>query len=258
MGTVRGVLLDLEGVLYQDDAPIFGAIETVARLHAAQLSLRFLTNTTTQPRRHIVERMGQMGFDVDIDHFFSPALAAGKLLKDINITRLFLAAPVGLKEDFLDFELVEHDAGAVVLGDLYLDFDWPRLNQAFEMLHSGAQLLALHKNRYCRRGDHIALDLGPFVAALEYAAGVEARVAGKPSPAFFTTALASMGLECHETIMVGDDIEADIGGAQRIGIRGIQVRTGKYNPNRISSIEPDAVIDSVAELPECIAALSRT
>ena len=256
MGAVRGVLLDLEGVLYQGDAPIEGAIKAVSQLRAAGLGLRFLTNTTTKPRRDIVARMQAMGFEVDIAHFFSPALAAGQILKVAGVNRLFLAAPTDLAHDFADFELVDHDVHAVVMGDLYLDFHWTTLNQAFQMLRGGARLLALHKNRYCRRGNAIGLDLGPFVAALEYAAGVKAEVVGKPSPAFFATAVANLGLEPDAVLMVGDDIEADIGGAQRSGIRGVQVRTGKYDASLTHDITPDAIIDSIAELPQCIAKLS--
>lgn len=256
MGAVRGVLLDLEGVLYQADEPIAGAIEAIAQLRAADLELRFLTNTTTKPRGNIVQRMRTMGFDVDIDHFFSPALAAGKILKDDAVRRVFLAAPAGLKQDFADFELVDHNAQAVVMGDLYLDFDWAALNQAFDMLRAGARFIALHKNRYCRRGQKITLDLGPFVAALEYAAGIEAEVVGKPSPAFYATAIKSLGMQRDQVLMVGDDIEADVGGAQQSGILGVQVRTGKYDPTQMHNIEPDALIDSIVDLPRCIAQLS--
>jgi HAD superfamily hydrolase (TIGR01458 family) len=119
------------------------------------------------------------------------------------------------------------------------------------MMQQGAVLVALHRNRYCRRDGQIALDLGPFVAALDYAAGTQAEVVGKPSPLFFHLALDDLGLSAEHVAMVGDDIEADIGGAMQVGMTTIQVMTGKFAPKDIDhpSIRPDHLIASAAELP---------
>ena len=115
--------------------------------------------------------------------------------------------------------------------------------------------MALHKNRFCRRAEGLSLDVGPFVAALEYAAGTEAAIMGKPSPAFFHMALESLGLAPGEVVMVGDDIEADIGGAQDAGLRAIQVETGKYSDRdrEHPTVTPDECIASVVDLPALIA-----
>ena len=227
---VRGLLLDLEGVLYQEGEAIPGAPEAVGVLAGRGLALRFLTNTTIRPRREIVARMQAMGFNVEPGQVFTPALAAGHLLAQKGIRRLHLAAQPSLAEDFGAFELVDEKPDAVVMGDLYKGFTWERLDDLFGMLLQGARLVALHRNRYCRRGENLALDLGPFVAALEYAAGMEALVVGKPSQPFFSSAVEDMGLEPKDVVMVGDDIEADIGGALEAGLRAVQVETGKYSP----------------------------
>lgn len=256
MAEVRGVLLDLEGVLYEGDRVIDGAVDAVAGLRRASLTLRFLTNTTTRPRRQIVERMRQMGFEAEVKHVFTPAIAAAVILRAAGSRRLQLAAPPGLKEDFADFEIAGRDVDAVVMGDLYEKFTWRRLNSIFQACRDGASLLALHKNRFCRRDDAIGLDLGPFVAAVEYAADIEAQIVGKPATRFFAAALADMGLERDEVLMVGDDVDADIGGARRAGLRAVQVRTGKYDARHSGRYEPDALIGSVADLAETIETLS--
>lgn len=255
---LRGVLLDLEGVLYQDGRAIDGARHVVAGLRDAGLGMRFLTNTTTRPRAEVRARMQAMGFDAALDDIFSPATAARRFLQDAGVSRIHLAAPHGLAEDFDGFTLVDGDPEAVVIGDLHTDFSWQRVNALYTMLLGGARLVALHKNRYCKRGDDLALDLGPFVAALEYAAGVEADVVGKPSPAFFAMALASLGLAAGDVVMVGDDIEADIGGAQGAGIRAVQVETGKYSARDRDHprIAPDGRIPSVAALADFLAGLA--
>ncbi len=254
---IHGVLLDLEGVVYQGDSPIPGAAEAIANLAAAGLALRFLTNTTTRPRRAIAARLESLGIAVDPAHIVTPAVAAARLLRDSGAGRIHLAARPALAEDFAGLTLTDAPPmDAVVLGDLYRDFTWDRLDRLFGFLRGGAQLVALHKNRYCRRGDAIALDLGPFVAALEYAAGVEAVVVGKPSADFFAQAIGELGLPADQVLMVGDDIEADIGGARRAGLPAVQVRTGKFTPRDLDhpAISPDGRIDSIADLPEWLAA----
>lgn len=256
---VRGLLLDLEGVLYQGDTVVDGAVEAVRGLEGMGLGLRYLTNTTTRPVAAIARAMAAMGFEVDASAIFTPAAAARRLLERDGVERLHLAAAPGLAEDFAAFELVDEAPEAVVVGDLYRGFDWQRLNEIFAMVLAGARLVALHKNRYCRRQGVLGLDLGPFVAALEYGAGVSAEVVGKPAPAFFELALDGLGLEAGEALMVGDDVDADIGGAQASGLRAVQVRTGKYRPadERRRDVVADAVIDSVNELAALIRHLDR-
>jgi HAD superfamily hydrolase (TIGR01458 family) len=134
----------------------------------------------------------------------------------------------------------------VLIGDLGEGFTYERLNGAFRHLMEGAELLALQKNRYWQTDVGLSLDAGPFVAALEFASGEKASVVGKPEREFFRLALEDLGLEAGEVAMVGDDAEADVVGARRAGLVGIQVRTGKW---RADVGEADRVIDSVADLP---------
>jgi HAD superfamily hydrolase (TIGR01458 family) len=139
----------------------------------------------------------------------------------------------------------------VLVGDLGEDFTYARLNPAFRHLMDGAELLALQKNRYWQTDVGLSLDAGPFVAALEFASGKKASVVGKPEREFFRLALEDIGLEAGQVAMVGDDAEADVAGAKRAGLVGIQVRTGKW---RADAGEADLVIDSVADLPRVMEA----
>ena len=153
-------------------------------------------------------------------------------------------------EDLEGVSFTEDDPAYVLVGDLGENFTYARLNAAFRLLVDGAQLLALQKNRYWRREDGLALDAEPFVAALEYASGVSATVVGKPEESFFQLAVEDLGLEAHEVAMVGDDAEADVAGAQAAGLRGVQVKTGKYRPGEEG--RPDLVLKSFAGLPEAL------
>jgi len=252
---IAGLLLDLEGVLYEGGEAIPGAVDAVARIARTGLPVRYLTNTTTRPRSAIAQRLRAMGIDLDPGHLFTPAAAAAGTLRAAEARRIHLAAAPELAEDFAAFDLA--DAGpvdAAVMGDIHRGYDWDRVNALFAMVRDGALLVALHKNRYCRREGDIALDLGPFVAAVEYAAGVEATVVGKPAAAFFAEAVADMGAAPESVVMVGDDIEADIGGAQAAGLKAVQVETGKFTAadRRHPSIRPWRRIPSIADLPALI------
>jgi HAD superfamily hydrolase (TIGR01458 family) len=129
------------------------------------------------------------------------------------------------------------------------------LARAFAELEAGAELYCLHKNRWWQTSRGPLLDSGAFVAGLEYAAGVEATVLGKPSPAFFGLALEALDAEPELTWMVGDDLEADVAGAKSCGLKTILVRTGKFRESALDDalVKPDAVVDSLSEVPNYLA-----
>jgi HAD superfamily hydrolase (TIGR01458 family) len=255
MGSIRAVLLDLDGVLYVEDEPLPGAREAVSELRDRGLALRFVTNTTARPRRRILERLQRLGFELDPAELSTPAALAVRLCRDRGHRRVALVMNEDVKEDFAELDEVGEGADAVVIGDLGSDFGYDILNRAFRQLVDGAELIALQKNRFWMTPEGLSLDVGPFVAALEYAARREAVVVGKPARTFFETILAGVPAEPDVAAMVGDDVESDVGGALAAGLAGVLVRTGKYRDDalRASGVEPTAVVDSIADVPELLA-----
>ena len=241
---VSGLLVDLDGTLYVGDEPVEGAREAVGKLRAGGLELRYVTNTTRKPRRAVAKHLLSLGFEVKEAEIFTPARAAAALIKDRSC---FPLVDESLLEDLGGITLTDDRPDHVLIGDLGEGFTYDRLNAAFRCLMDGAELIALQKNRYWRREDGLALDVGPFVAALEHASGKSSTVVGKPEMGFFRLAVEDLGLGSHEVAMVGDDAEVDVAGAQAAGLKGIQVRTGKYRPERQGS--PDLSLDSIAALP---------
>jgi HAD superfamily hydrolase (TIGR01458 family) len=255
LADIRGLLVDLDGVLYVEDEPVSGAHEALARLRAAGLALRFVTNTTSRSRAQTLVKLERLGFNVDSEELVTPAVLAVSHCLEHDRRRVLLVMNENVKEDFT--ELVEDDgadADAVIVGDLGEAFGYGVLNVAFRAVIAGAELIALQKNRYWLRADGLSLDVGPFVAALEYATRREALVVGKPSRAFFELVVGALGVEPAHAAMVGDDIESDVGGALAARLAGVLVRTGKYTPDsvRASGVEPTATIDSIAQLPELL------
>jgi HAD superfamily hydrolase (TIGR01458 family) len=243
----KGLLIDLDGTLYTENGPIPGALEALNRFEEAGIPYRYVTNTTRKPRREVVSRLRELGFQAQENLVFTPAAAANTLLRGKKCHALVAGA---LLEDLPEIVPEDEAPEYVLVGDLGDGFDYSRLNAAFRHLMNGAGLVALQKNRFWQEADGLSLDAGPFVAALEYASGKTALVVGKPEPAFFEAVLRDLGLEAWEVAMVGDDAESDVAGAQRASLRGIQVRTGKYRPGTAGA--PDAEIESVADLPEVL------
>lgn len=244
------LLLDLDGTLYLGNTPLPGAVAAVASLVEQAVPRRYLTNTTRVSRRTLIERLRRMGFAIELDELFTTAIAASRWLEERGIRRIALYVPEPTIEDFSNFEIVDHSPDAIVVGDLGHGWDFTRMNDAFRQLLDGAQLVALQKNRYWQSPDGLALDAGPFVAALEYAVRRDAVVVGKPNPAFFQLAARSLGFSSERIAVVGDDIETDIAGAHAAGMRGVLVRTGKFREKVLmaSGIAPDWTMDSLGDL----------
>ena len=246
-----GVLLDIDGVLYVGDEPIEGAHDALRELRRLSAGVRLVTNTTSRSRRQVLGHLLALGFDVELEDVLSPAAMAVRYCRDRGHRSVALLVDEALREDLAPLE--EAPAGrqvdAVVLGDLGAGFTEAALNGAFRLLMDGAELIALQHNRYWRRSDGLALDVGAYAQALEYATGREAAVVGKPAREFFHAAMADMQLT--RAVMVGDDVEADVGGAMAAGLPGVLVRTGKYRRDALPAVQvtPTAVVDSIKDFP---------
>lgn len=250
----RGVLLDLDGTVYEQDRPIPGVADAVRRLREAGIAVAYCTNTTRMPRRALRDRLAGFGIEAAPETIVTAPAAAAAWLTDLGLRRIALYVAAPTFEEFAAFTLDDASPEAVVLGDLAAGWTFDVLNRAFRQALAGARLVALQRNRYWKTADGLALDAGPFVAAIEYAAGAEATVVGKPSAAFFDLAVRALGVPRERVVVVGDDVTTDVQGAQAAGLRAVLVRTGKYRPGdeRAITPPPDAVVESAAVLPELV------
>jgi len=252
---MAGILIDVDGVLHVSGESLPGAPEAIAALRRNGHRLRFVTNTTTRARAQLAEVLRSHGIEVEDDEVQTTADAAVRALRGKRVLALTMQAIVA---DLIELELVGEGAEAVLLGgadetpETNLVFSYMNLARAFAELELGASLYCLHRNRWWQTKRGPLLDAGAFVAGLEYAAQVEAVTLGKPSAAYFTTACEALDSDPELTWMVGDDIEADIAGAQGIGMRTVLVRTGKFRPDEVEAgrTRPDGIVSSIASLPE--------
>ncbi|MFJ8196402.1 HAD-IIA family hydrolase [Streptomyces sp. NPDC096152] len=257
MAYARSVLIDIDGVLTVSWRPLPGAVEALRAVRDAGLGVVLLTNTTSRTRASIAGTLAAAGFPVTAgDILTAPAATAAHLAARLPGARCSLLNSGDIAEDLagvtvLDAADTATVPDAVVVGGAGPEFDYAALNRAFGHLRRGARLVAMHRNLYWRTDRGLQLDSGAFLLGLEAATRTEAEVTGKPARAFFEAALAQLGARAEETVMVGDDVESDVLAAQRAGVTGVLVRTGKYLPEALRDAggRPDHVVGSFADVP---------
>ncbi len=258
-------LIDLDGTLYTEKGAIAGAVEAVQALRRRGLPFRYVSNTTGRSRGRLAERLRSYGFTVEPEELITSVVAAAGVLRKMGVHHVAPFVKPAAYDDLAGFSLHGGLAGpskgkpdAVLLGDLGDQWTHALLNEAFRYLLDGVPLLALEKDRYWLGPTGLELDTGPYAVALEYAAGVKATVCGKPSASFYETALTSMGFAAGRRVdgsadapaMIGDDLWSDVDGAQRAGLQGWLVKTGKFRADVLekSGVKPDRILESVAAL----------
>jgi len=263
MADIGAVLLDIDGVLTVSWQPVPGAVSAVEWLRAARLPFALVTNTTSRSRDSMAAALVQAGFPVTAaDILTAPVLSAAYLREHHPGARCLLLNSGDITADLSGVTLAgdgDTEVEVVLIGGAGPEFSYQALNRAFGHLQAGARLVAMSRAMYWRTADGLQLDAGPYVAALEQATGTQAEVVGKPAGAFFAAALSRVGAAASDALMVGDDIDNDVLAAQRHGLTGVLVRTGKYQArtHAAAPAAPDYVLDSVAGLPDLLGRLSR-
>lgn len=251
---IRGFLLDVDGVLHVGYEPIPGAIETLHWLEQKSYPTCFVTNTTTVSRATLLKHLNACGLPISEHQLLTaPVATASYIRQHYPDKRCWLLAKGDMAEDFAGIELVgpQEDADVIVISGAEELLTYEAMNRAFLQIMNGAVLLATHRNRYWQASDGLRLDSGPYVKALEVATGTTATVLGKPDRAFFEQALGVIERRAEESLMVGDDLETDVGGAMQAGLQALLVQTGKYRPDNplLQQIHPTALLRSIADLP---------
>jgi HAD superfamily hydrolase (TIGR01458 family) len=250
---VHGFLIDLDGTVLDGPNLVSGVPEALALLRARDVPYRLVTNTTSKPRSAILTKMRTLGLELAPEAILTAPLIGREYLLQRGLNRCYPLLKDSLQEDLPGIEFVEHSPQAVLVGDLGDELRYEALNRGFRfLLDPEVAFITLARNRYFRGSDgDLCMDVGATVAALEYAAARTAVLVGKPAREFFLLGCQSMGVTPEETIVIGDDLEADVGGALAAGCAGVLVRTGKFRPEQLekSGIRPDRVLDSLAGLP---------
>lgn len=247
---VKGVILDIDGVLQFQGKVYPGAVQAVRALRNGGLILRFLSNSTLHSRRSRAERLAQMGFTLSPEEVITASYATAEYLRALQPRSVWLMLDGAGREEFHAFVHDEEAPEYIALGDNRSRFNFDTLNKALRLLMRGAKLVAMSPELVDASLGDVELNVGAWALMLERASGVQATYVGKPNAYMFALALATMGLAKDEVIMVGDRLSSDILGANAFGIRSVLVKTGEYALGRTEGdARPDWVLESVADLP---------
>lgn len=267
---VRALLLDLDGVIVVAGQAIPGAAEALGTLETRGVPYRIVTNTSAVSRATLARWASKLGAPVPAERFQSALSAsAAWTARTFPGRPLYVLASEDAREEFAGQRLLSHEeagargavAAAVVIGDSPEEATYDNLNRAFRLVRGGARLVGMHRNPWWLTPDGPTLDSGAFVAGLEFATQQEATILGKPAPAFFGAAVGdlrrSVGRDLRRgaIAMIGDDVRTDVRAAQRAGLRGILVLSGKHGPLDVEAAarerggrRPDAIAPGLVEV----------
>ncbi|MCL6499700.1 MAG: HAD-IIA family hydrolase [Firmicutes bacterium] len=253
MAGPRGVILDLDGVVYRGRQALPGSVEFLAWLRRQGIPYAFVTNNSTRTPRQYVQHLQDLGISVEEDQVVTSALCAADLLRRWELRgRVLVVGGAGLREAVqrAGYELTEEaDAVAVVVG-LDTDLTYARLRTACSAIRRGAHFVATNLDANLPVEGELWPGAGAIVAAVRTATGREPTSVGKPEPYPFEMALRRLGTSPEETLMVGDQIATDVLGAFRLGMRTALVLTGVASAEELerAAVRPELVARDLAEL----------
>jgi len=270
---VRALLLDLDGVIVLAEKPVPGSAEAIGELAKRRIPFRIVTNTSLVSRSTLSRWGASMGAPIPADRFQSAlSVSAAYTKRHFPDQPLFVLTSDDARIEFEGQRLLTDEeagkpdarAAAVIVGDAPEAATWQNMNRAFRLIRNGAELLGMHKNRWWLTPDGPTIDSGSYAAVLEFATGVKAKVLGKPAREVFAEAAAALAGELrahgqprllrHDIAMVGDDLDTDVRAAQRAGLRGVFVLSGKHTRADLATAAqggrpaPDLVAESLAEV----------
>ncbi len=240
---VRGLVLDADGVLVLQGQPLPGSLEAVASLADRGIPFRVVTNFSQLHRETLAGWFAKGGLPIDPERIITGTSATAAHTAVRHPGRpLFVLAADDARREFAGQTMLTADeadaappgtVAAVVIGDAGDALSYRNMDVAFRLVRRGADLLAMHRNPWWLTPKGETLDAGGFVVGLEFATGRRAQTLGKPSPEVFRQAVAGLSADLGERLprsafaMVGDDLRADVAAAQRVGMKGILVLSGK-------------------------------
>jgi 4-nitrophenyl phosphatase len=256
LANLQGLILDIDGVLWEGDTPLPGMPEFLAFLRAHAIRFMLATNNASLTPESYVEKLARMGAQIAREEILTSATATAEYLKSVSRPgqKVFIIGEEGL------IRAVEA-AGLRVAGpdELHADYvacgmdrtlSWQKLAAATINLRAGARFIGTNPDLTFPTEQGVAHGNGAILAALTAASGVKPTIIGKPSPALFQMALRTMGLPKSRVAALGDRLETDILGAQNAGLKSILVLTGisARKDLRRSRAKPNLIFDDLPSL----------
>ena len=262
LATLSTLLIDGDGVLWRGNDAIPGLNHFFEALFHSGIDWALLTNNATRHRDAYLEKLGGFGITARIEQVFTSANVTAEFLSERFPagSTVYLLGEEGihrtLQEAGFDVRVGPEyppDATVVVAGmDRALNYE--RLAVATRLIRAGVPFIGTNPDRTIPSPLGLLPGAGTTLAALRASTDVEPIVIGKPEPAIFQSAMRCLNANQDTTAMLGDRLETDILGAQRVGIGSIGVLTGVMTRQSIenSDYKPDLVFESIAELADAL------
>jgi HAD superfamily hydrolase (TIGR01458 family) len=234
------LLIDFDGVLKIDNKPAKDIKTFLGFISENEIPSYIISNSTLKTSADIISFFKSNDIELRIPSMTAAEITLEFVKSNYKKAAVYCTDSIkNLFSEFLDYKNPE----AVVVGDNGENWSYKMMNEIFSFVKDGADLIAMQKNKFWYPdGKTPKLDAGSFIKAIEFATGKEAELIGKPSPIYFRTALSRLGFKDNqEFLMLGDDVESDIYGAQNSGGKGILIYTGKtkYPLSSESTTKPD-------------------
>lgn len=244
----KPLLIDFDGVLKLGNLPAPDVKEFFHFISEHQIPACILSNSTLRTGVMVKEFFAEHNIELKI-----PAITA------FDATLSFVTKNYSRVQVYCRDYLIHHFEGmideknpeAIVIGDIEDKWNYEILNDIFKKVFAGADLIAMHKNKYWNPHGELLIDAGAFITGIEFASGREAILIGKPSSLYFKEALEKINCKIENGFfMLGDDVENDIKAAQDSGGKGILIYTGKtkFPLNSSISYKPDFEAKSLNEI----------
>jgi 4-nitrophenyl phosphatase len=254
--TLRGLLIDLDGVVYTGSEPIAGSAGFLRQARDHGLPFLLVTNNSTTSPELVAERLRGMDIHVQPDEILTSGQAAAAFIRRHAQAgaRVLIIGEAGLAAAVVEEGLQVVEDGDLnaewVLAGLDRAFDYAKLTAATRAILAGARFVATNADALLPvEGGNVLPGAGTMVAAIQTATGVEPTVVGKPEPGLFEHGLARLGgLQPEQAAMIGDRLDTDAVGGHRAGLRTVLVLSGVTTPQQLTTagMRPDAVVPNLA------------
>jgi NagD protein len=254
----RGLLVDIDGVILRDDAPLPGAPELVRWLLESQTRFLFLTNYPSQTPADLAGRLAGAGIEVPPRHFFTSAMATAEFLEKQAgpRRRAFVIGEGALVHELykIGFTISENEADFVVLGETrHYNFDM--IQRAAALINRGARFVATNPDV---AGPFGRPSCGSLAAPIERLTGRKPFTVGKPNPFMMRAGLRQLDVHSADACMIGDNMETDIIAGVESGMETVLVLSGVSGEKDLGrfAYRPDHVVADAFALLELLRRLA--
>jgi HAD superfamily hydrolase (TIGR01450 family) len=229
-----------------------GAAEAVAEMRAAGKQLIFLTNDGRRSPEEYVRKLWALGIQASLEEVVTAGAAIQFFLAGRERTTVYVIGAPAIFRHVTDAGhrivngAIRATEAELVVVSGHDAFSYRELAEATQALLAGAELVAADRDPVFPREGGLWPGTGAIVAALEYATGLRAEVVGKPEPHIFRPVLDRLG--DGRTLVVGDRLDADLGGAAAAGLDAAIVLTGATSREAAESAQDPAPVAVAADL----------